>query len=491
MIVEHTMEELSKGTIINGRYRFKKYLGKGTFGEVWLAMDLQTHEEVAVKLYVSMDNRGCEEFLDEYSVAAGLHHKNLLKTHEYNLWNGRPYLVLDYLSEGSAEKYIGRLQPGKVDELIIWRFIRDVASGLAYLHSLEPDPIVHQDIKPANILLNYRGDFIITDFGISKKMRGTMRSQSLRDNKGVDGSRSYMAPELFTSGRSVLASDIWSLGASIYELAEGQLPFMGQGGYGLNIGFSIPELGEGWSKNLEAVMQYCMAKEPWDRAKAAEVAELAEAVLKDFDVDSVAQITKIKEKRGIHTKVILNKEPVKEPVKESAKEPFKESVKEPAPESANRPPKKKGGAWKWALAVLGILMAGGIVAFVFLFNPDTELEMANKSKDRYQFFVNRLSDMYNKQDKTDPDYDTLLTMMSYSDSLNSYEANYQSIIPDFYNKSPQLSSLVTKLRKTAAYNWAEYARSESDTGEAIEAYKKSLFLWKDSSVEEELNKLYN
>lgn len=155
--------------------------------------------------------------------------------------------------------------------------------------------------------------------------------------------------------------------------------------------------------------------------------------------------------------------------------------------------KRKRGRGKLGAVVLGILLA--IVALVFLFlfglNQDTEMKMADKSKGNYQFFVDEISDMCDKLDKTDPDLDTLKTIMRYSDSLLYYEDKYQSLIPNYYNKSQDLSSLVTKLRKTAAYNWAEYARSESNRDEAIGAYKNSLFLWNDESVERELNKLYN
>ena len=74
------MDELKVGLVINDRYRLIQYIGSGSFGEVWMARDLEENKDVAIKLYLSLDEKGREEFLSEYKVAYGLNHPNLVIT---------------------------------------------------------------------------------------------------------------------------------------------------------------------------------------------------------------------------------------------------------------------------------------------------------------------------------------------------------------------------------------------------------------------------
>ena len=274
------MVEIRQGEEINGRYVLKESIGRGTFGQVWLAHDRAKDEDVAIKFYVALDNKGREEFIQEYRIAAGLEHPNLLVTKDFGVWQDHPWLTMRFCDSGSAGDIVGKLRPTLKDELTIWRFIHDVAAGLAYLHHVKPEPIVHQDIKPDNVLIASDGTFLITDFGISKRIRNTMSKQSTRALKA--GAPAYMGPERFSDNpEPVFASDVWSLGVSIYELAERELPFSGMGGMMMNKGVEIPMLSSGWSENLNDIMRWCLEKETWDRARADQVAEIAKAVL-DF-----------------------------------------------------------------------------------------------------------------------------------------------------------------------------------------------------------------
>ena len=272
------MIEIRQGEEINGRYVLKEYKGRGTFGQVWLAYDRAKDENVAIKFYVALDHKGREEFIQEYRIAAGLEHPNLLVTKDFGVWQDYPWLTMKFCDSGSAGDMVGTLRPTSEDERTIWRFIHDVAEGLAYLHHVKPEPIVHQDIKPDNVLIASDGTFLITDFGISKRIRNTMSKQSTRALKA--GAPAYMGPERFSANpEPILSSDIWSLGASIYELAEGELPFSGMGGVMMNQGAEIPLLSTGWSKNLNDIMRWCLEKQTWDRARADQVADIAKAVL--------------------------------------------------------------------------------------------------------------------------------------------------------------------------------------------------------------------
>ena len=264
--------EFFTAMVIDGRYLLKEYKGRGSFGEVWLAEDTELCIDVAIKLYISLDQNGQNEFKNEFKVAYGLSHENLLTTQHYGVWNNHPYLIMKYCSNGSADDIVGN-----ATESQIWKFIHDVANGLRYLHAQEP-PIIHQDIKPGNILIDDEGSFLITDFGISRRMRSTLRKQS---NSALSGAVAYMGPERFSKEpMAVKASDIWSFGVSIYELATNDLPFMGQGGGMLNVGAEIPNLDTTkWSSSLNDVMRRCLSKNTWDRPTAEDLVEYSKLVL--------------------------------------------------------------------------------------------------------------------------------------------------------------------------------------------------------------------
>lgn len=268
--------QYSAGQVLDGRYELVRFVGSGSFGEVWVANDKATDLEVAIKIYVSMDEQGLSDFKKEFQITFDFNHTNLLHANYLgvNAGDRRPYLVMPFCPDGSVSKYAG-----KMAEEDIWRFIRDVAAGLAYLHSRQP-PVIHQDIKPDNILILRNGDFVITDFGISKQLRASLRKSAMSSANGA-GSISYMGPERFSKQyQAVKASDIWSVGASIYELAVGDLPFCGMGGSLQKKGADMPELSDDdFSPTLNMVMQACLAKEPWNRPTALQLSEYANRVL--------------------------------------------------------------------------------------------------------------------------------------------------------------------------------------------------------------------
>lgn len=262
--------QYTEGLVFDDRYLLKEFKGSGSFGEVWLALDQQTELEVAVKIYVSMDSHGLSEFKKEFQVSFNLNHTNLLHANylEVSKEDQRAYLVMPYCPQGSTSKLMG-----KMSEEQLWEFISDVASGLAYLHGQNP-PIIHQDIKPDNILIARNGEYVITDFGISQQARSTLRKSSMHLSSA--GAVAYMGPERFSKQYfSVKASDIWSLGVTIYELAVGDLPFCGMGGSMQKQGADIPDLPEEFSPELNMVMQSCLAKDTWDRPTAEQLADYA------------------------------------------------------------------------------------------------------------------------------------------------------------------------------------------------------------------------
>ena len=261
--------ELQENVLIKGRYRLLEERGRGSFGEVWRARDEVTEAEVAVKIYIALDKQGLKEFTEEFKVANGLNHPNLLHADYYDICENRPFIVMPYCPKSSVSLV------GKMDEGMAWKFLREVSAGLAYLHGKD---IVHRDIKPDNIMQDKEGNFLISDFGISTRMRSTLRRNSTREmsQKDIAGTIGYMAPELFTKKpESVKATDIWAMGASLYELLSGELPFMGQGGVMQLHGAEIPELEDKYSKDLQGMLASCLAKDTWERPTAEQLSDYA------------------------------------------------------------------------------------------------------------------------------------------------------------------------------------------------------------------------
>ena len=241
--------------------------------------------DVALKIFApdtGMDTQGLENFKDEFRMMFNLNHTNVLHISHYDVYAGRPYIILPLCNGGSAVQFIG-----KASEELVWQFLEQVASGLDYLHSQQPK-IIHQDIKPANILINENGQFLITDFGISLRMHETIRrtisaGTVQEQEKAQSGTVAYMGPERFEKKpRTVMASDIWSLGASAYELLENDVPFGEYGGEtqrstqaGLpGLVGKVPAIKAPVSEELKNLIYSCLAENTWERPTAKKIVEI-------------------------------------------------------------------------------------------------------------------------------------------------------------------------------------------------------------------------
>lgn len=275
---------LNEGSLFANHYQLKKRLGAGSFGEVWLARNLLADLDVAIKIYSLVDESGFKDFREEFKIAYKLTHPNLLHINHFDVVDERPFLVMPYCKNGSAAALTG-----KMSEKQIWQFIRDVSCGLMYLHSQNP-LIIHQDIKPGNILIADNGRYMISDFGISRKIRNTIH----RNNGGEmsSGTLAYMGPEHFSEVPHVVAtSDIWSLGMSVVELITGDVLWGGMGGSVLYNGGKIPSLKDRCSPELEGLIHKCLSVETWNRPSAKYVYEYSCSILEgNSKVNPAAQV---------------------------------------------------------------------------------------------------------------------------------------------------------------------------------------------------------
>ncbi len=295
-------EYAKSGVLFDERYLLLRPLSvDGATADVWLALDTKTVSEgkkwkdaahlsdqdieqigliVAIKIYRPqnvLDKEGENRFKEEYIIVFNCHHANLIHPTHFAIFKETPYLVLPYCKLGSSELLIGE----KLSNDYIWKYIHDVASGIAYLHALTP-PIIHQDIKPANILLDDNNNFSITDFGISAQ-RGGVHGYYYDDENS--GTLAYMAPERFHEGAEPIPqSDIWALGATLCEIITGEVPFGEDGGMAQEeSNLPTPHI-KGVSADIQKLIHDCLEKDPAKRPSAKQLVEAAES--KQYPVKS-------------------------------------------------------------------------------------------------------------------------------------------------------------------------------------------------------------
>lgn len=259
--------ELSKGFLFHNRYLLVSLLGTGASAQVWKAKDTKANNlVVALKIFAEntgMNSYGLQEFEKQFTTVFNMKHSNLLPPTGYDIFQGRPYLVMQYCENGSCTSMAGRME-----EEDILKFLHDVSAGLEYLHDHN---IIHQDIKPDNIMLDDNCNFMVTDFGISVSANG-----SLYDSNGMSGgTRAYMGPERF-EGITLPASDMWSLGASAIELLTNNPPYGEHGGLLQTQGEPLPELSVKLQPEIKSMILSCLTKDPNHRIKANEIRQKIE-----------------------------------------------------------------------------------------------------------------------------------------------------------------------------------------------------------------------
>lgn len=257
------------------RYHLIKKLGSGAFSEVWLADDRKGGVQVAIKVYAAKTGQGIAMFEKEFAGVHDMNHTNLLRPDYFDSWEDKPFLVLKYCKNGSTFSH-HILAGNRITEAQCWRLLHDVAAGLSYLHRRQP-PVLHQDIKPDNILIGDDGQYLITDFGISKTVKEdeTVNLKRRSTKEQVAGTTAYMAPERFSRRpKAIMASDIWSLGAMMVELMTGEPPFGEFGGLSQKQDTPIPEIEGNYSQKLCGLVRLCLEFEARKRPSANVIEDL-------------------------------------------------------------------------------------------------------------------------------------------------------------------------------------------------------------------------
>ena len=222
--VEATQQEFAGGQKVFGRYKLVKILGQGGMGVVWLARDEELERDVALKFLpdpVIHDHALLKDLKNETRRSLELTHKNIVRIYDFVHGEHAACISMEYvdgetLSNLRAEKERRVFEP---DELASWT--GQLCDALDYAHNHAR--IIHRDLKPANLMVNRRGDLKVSDFGIARSLGDTI--SRLTREQGRSGTLVYMSPQQLDGEHGTHLDDIYSLGATLYDLLTSKPPF--------------------------------------------------------------------------------------------------------------------------------------------------------------------------------------------------------------------------------------------------------------------------
>src|SRR5437870_270396 len=221
---ESTLREYRSGQKLFGRYTLIKILGRGGMGIVWLAHDEELEREVALKFLPALiihDRALLSDLKRETRRSLELTHKNIVRIYDFvdnerSACISMEYIDGETLSNLRAEKEQKVFEP---DQIAPWT--SQLCDALDYAHNYAR--IIHRDLKPANLMVNQRGELKVSDFGIARSLGDSMSVITMAG--GRSGTLVYMGPQQLEGKRGTHLDDIYSLGATLYDLLTSKPPF--------------------------------------------------------------------------------------------------------------------------------------------------------------------------------------------------------------------------------------------------------------------------
>jgi len=270
-----------KNDLLAGRYQLQRQLGRGGRGEVWLAMDQQTGEQLAVKRLpeeLTGDPAALNDLQREVQKSGGLNHPNIIRIHNLIQPAGEaPFVTLEFI-DGQDLGSLRLQQPG---HHFRWENLRplmtQLCDALEYAHQHK---IVHRDLKPANMLIDQQGTLKLADFGIAANMAESLSRSSIQGH--ISGTSVYMSPQQMRGEVPRASDDLYALGSTFYELLTSRTPF-----YSGDIAYQVinedskplaDRLAELGLQNqvpdaVCAMIMACLAKDPAHRPPSAGAVE--------------------------------------------------------------------------------------------------------------------------------------------------------------------------------------------------------------------------
>jgi eukaryotic-like serine/threonine-protein kinase len=251
-----------------GKYEVERLVGEGAMGVVYRATDPILNRPVAIKVMsdaLAQDTDLRERFLREARAAGSLQHPNVITIYDFGEVDGHPYIAMEFVAGSDLEELLARHVPLTVDHAL--ELMTGVLQGLGYAHKRG---IVHRDVKPANIRVDDEGKARLMDFGVAH-----LTSSSMTRTGVMLGTPSYMAPEQIVGEKIGPATDIFSVGAVLYELLSGARPFQGDTLQSVmykvlnEMPPSLAKVAPRAPPQLDRIVTRALAKDPADRYESA------------------------------------------------------------------------------------------------------------------------------------------------------------------------------------------------------------------------------
>src|SRR5947207_3277027 len=284
--LDATIRDFANGQKVFNRYKLIKTLGRGGMGVVWLARDEELERNVALKFLPELivhDRAVLGDMKRETRRSLDLTHKNIVRIYDFVHSDQSGCISMEYV-DGDTLSNLRADKPHKVfepHELADWT--SQLCDALDYAHNHAR--IIHRDLKPANLMVNQRGDLKVSDFGISRSLSDSVSMLTME--RGRSGTLVFMSPRQLDGERGTPLDDVYSFGATMYELITSKPPFS-SGNVDRQIREKIPptmaarrkELeveGELVDETWEKVIAACLAKDPERRPQSfVEVAQRLE-----------------------------------------------------------------------------------------------------------------------------------------------------------------------------------------------------------------------
>jgi len=274
-----TTGALAIGSLLGGRYRIVQLVGKGGFGAVYKALDerFQGQRVVAIKelsdaqVSPSEKAKALQDFRREANLLVQLSHPNLPNVSDFFEEGGKAYLVMEFIEGETLEKKQDEAG-GPLDEALVMGWALQLCNVLHYLHT-RPHPIIFRDMKPSNVMVTRDREIKLIDFGIARFFKATVTKDT-----SLLGSQGYAPLEQYGRGQSDARSDIYALGATLYDLLTNEVPADSPTRRVNPQAFQTPrQLNPAISSATEAIVLKSMEEEPRDRFQSA--AEMYQAIV--------------------------------------------------------------------------------------------------------------------------------------------------------------------------------------------------------------------